>query len=160
MVVQARVSSVTCLVSMLVNTLRQCLCAYRNAGRWSRVFLERVPISVYFSLQVIPSNSSLDKLHTESSVVIRTWSWRSQPAASARTYLREANAEHWHFESRVFIENSVGIPRMKKLLYSTWKTLSITFALTPIGQLHQSPHSPVPGDLGRCPSPQSHLTRT
>ena len=34
------------------------------------------------------------------------------------------------------------------------------FALTPIGQLHQSPPSPVPGDLGRCPSHQSHATRT
>jgi len=28
------------------------------------------------------------------------------------------------------------------------------------GQLHQSPPSPVPGDLGRCPSHQSHASRT
>jgi len=34
---------------------------------------------------------------------------------------------------------------MRKLLDSPWKTLSIPFALTPIGQLHQSPPSPVPG---------------
>ena len=38
---------------------------------------------------------------------------------------------------------------MWKLLDSPWQTLSIPFALTPIGQLHQSPPSPVPGDLGR-----------
>ena len=47
---------------------------------------------------------------------------------------------------------------MRKLLDSPWQTLSIPFALTPIGQLHQSPPSPVPGDLGRCPSHQSHAT--
>ena len=48
----------------------------------------------------------------------------------------------------------------RKLLDSPWQTLSISFASTPIGQLHQSPPSPVPGDLGRCPSHQSHATRT
>ena len=37
---------------------------------------------------------------------------------------------------------------MRKLLDSPWQTLSIPSALTPIGQLHQSPPSPVPGDLG------------
>jgi len=37
---------------------------------------------------------------------------------------------------------------MRKLLDSPWQTLSIPFALTPIGQLHQPPPSPVPGDLG------------
>jgi len=37
---------------------------------------------------------------------------------------------------------------MRKLLYSPWQTLSIPSALTPIGQLHQSPPSPVPEDLG------------
>jgi len=36
---------------------------------------------------------------------------------------------------------------MQKLLDSPWQTLSIPFALTPIGQLHQSPPSPVPGDF-------------
>ena len=45
---------------------------------------------------------------------------------------------------------------MRKLLYSPQHTLSIPFALTPMGQLHQSPPSPVPGVLGRCPSHQSH----
>ena len=34
---------------------------------------------------------------------------------------------------------------MRELLDSPWQTLSIPFALTPIGQLHQSPPSPVPG---------------
>jgi len=39
-------------------------------------------------------------------------------------------------------------------------TLRVPFALTQIGQLHHSPPWPVPGDLGRCPSHQSHVTRT
>ena len=58
------------------------------------------------------------------------------------------------------LKTDSGYPGMRKLLYSPWQTLSIPFALTPIGQLHQSPPSPVPGDLGRCPSHQSHATRT
>ena len=36
-----------------------------------------------------------------------------------------------------------------------WPPLGISFAITPIGQLHQSPPSPIPGDLGRGPSHQS-----
>ena len=35
---------------------------------------------------------------------------------------------------------------MQKLLYSPWQTLGVHFALTPIGQLHQSLPSPVLGD--------------
>jgi len=35
--------------------------------------------------------------------------------------------------------------------------LRIPSAITPIGQLHQSPPSPIPGDLGRGPSHQSHV---
>ena len=35
----------------------------------------------------------------------------------------------------------VGIPGMRKLLHSPWQTLRVPFALTPIGQLHQSPPS-------------------
>ena len=36
-----------------------------------------------------------------------------------------------------------------------WQPLGIPYAITPIGQLHQSPPSPIPGDLGRGPSHQS-----
>ena len=36
-----------------------------------------------------------------------------------------------------------------------WQPLRIPSAITPIGQLHQSPPSPIPGDLGRGPSHQS-----
>ena len=36
-----------------------------------------------------------------------------------------------------------------------WQPLGIPFAITPISQLHQSPPSPIPGDLGRGPSHQS-----
>jgi len=40
---------------------------------------------------------------------------------------------------------------MRALLHleSRWQTLGIPFALTPIGQFHQSPPSPVAGDRGR-----------
>ena len=38
-----------------------------------------------------------------------------------------------------------------------WQSLGIPFAIKPIGQLHQSPPSPIPGDLGRGPSHQSHV---
>jgi len=46
------------------------------------------------------------------------------------------------------------IPR---LLYSPWQPLEFPSAITPIGQLHQSPPWPIPGDLGRGPSHQSHV---
>jgi len=36
-----------------------------------------------------------------------------------------------------------------------WQPLGIPFAITSIGQLHQFPPSPIPGDLGRGPSHQS-----
>ena len=36
-----------------------------------------------------------------------------------------------------------------------WQPLGIPSAITPIGQLHQFPPSPIPGDLGRGPSHQS-----
>jgi len=51
----------------------------------------------------------------------------------------------------------VGIPRTRGLLCSPWQHLGIPSAITPIGQLHQSPPSPIPGDLGRGPSHQSHV---
>ena len=40
-------------------------------------------------------------------------------------------------------------------LNKPWQPLGILSAITPIGQLHQSPPSPIPGDLGRGPSHQS-----
>ena len=51
----------------------------------------------------------------------------------------------------------MGIPRTQGLLYLPWQPLGIPSAITPIGQLHQSPPSPIPGGLGRCPSHQSHV---
>jgi len=52
---------------------------------------------------------------------------------------------------------------MREILYSPWQTMGLPFALKLIGQLHQLVQSsplPDPGDLGRCPSIQSHVTRT
>ena len=54
-----------------------------------------------------------------------------------------------------------GYPRDAGIFFhSRWQTLGVPFALTPIGQLHQSQPSPVPGNLGRCHSHQSQVTRT
>ena len=51
-------------------------------------------------------------------------------------------------ESRVlYWKLVVGIPRTWGLFYSPWKPMEISSAITPIGQLHQSPPSPIPGDL-------------
>jgi len=47
------------------------------------------------------------------------------------------------FESRFLIENCEWVSQVCGR--SRWQTLNIPFALTPIGELHQSPHSPVPG---------------
>jgi len=38
---------------------------------------------------------------------------------------------------------------MRALFHSRWQTLRIPFALTSIGQLHQSPPSPILGDWAR-----------
>ena len=40
-------------------------------------------------------------------------------------------------------------PRTQGLHYSPWQPLGIPSAITPIGQLHQSPPSPIPGDRVR-----------
>jgi len=56
------------------------------------------------------------------------------------------------------LKTDSGHPRDAEVTLFTLQILSIPFASTPIGQFHQSPPSPVPGDLGRCPSHQSHAT--
>ena len=55
------------------------------------------------------------------------------------------------FSSRVSFswKLTVGISRMWALFHSRWQTLGIPSALIPIGQLYQSPPSPVPGDRAR-----------
>jgi len=40
----------------------------------------------------------------------------------------------------------VGVPRTREILKSPWQTLVNPSAITPFGQLHQSPPSPIPGD--------------
>jgi len=58
------------------------------------------------------------------------------------------------------LKTDSGYPRDAGIFFhSRWQTLGVPSALTLIGQLHQSPPSPVPRDLGRCPSHQSHVTR-
>jgi len=61
------------------------------------------------------------------------------------------------FESRVFLlKTDSGYPKDTGM-NKPWQPLRIPSAITRIGQLHQSPPSPIPGDLGRGPSHQSHV---
>jgi len=53
----------------------------------------------------------------------------------------------------------VGIPRTRWLPYSPWKPLGIPSTISPLGQLYQSPPWPIPGDLGRGPTHQSHVLK-
>jgi len=59
-------------------------------GVWVGHFSNGRRFSMESSLQVISSNSFVCK-HTNLSLVIRTWSWRSKNMSSTRAYLREAN---------------------------------------------------------------------
>jgi len=43
----------------------------------------------------------------------------------------------------------VGIPRTRGFLYSPWQPLEISCPIAPLGQLYQSPPSPIPGDQAR-----------
>jgi len=60
------------------------------------------------------------------------------------------------FEGRASVENWCGYPKDTGVT-TAWQTLRTPFAITPLGQLHQSPPSPIPGDLGRGPTHQSHV---
>jgi len=51
----------------------------------------------------------------------------------------------------------VGITRTREIIYTRWQPLGIPFAIAPLGQLYQSPPSPIPGGLGRGLSYQSHV---
>jgi len=57
------------------------------------------------------------------------------------------------FESRVLLKTDSRYPKDTGV-DKPWQPLGIPFARTPMGQLHQSPPSPIPGDLGRGPSHQ------
>jgi len=45
------------------------------------------------------------------------------------------------------LKTDSGYPKDEGVLYSPWQPLKIPFAITPIGQLNQSPPSLIPGDL-------------
>jgi len=68
------------------------------------------------------------------------------------------SVSRWHMRARLRVEfllkTDSGCPKDTGV-NKTWKPLGIPFAITPIGQLHQSQSSPIPGDLGRGPSHQS-----
>ena len=47
------------------------------------------------------------------------------------------------------LKTDSGYPKDTGVTYSTWQPLGIPSAIRPIGQLHQSPPSPIPGDRAR-----------
>ena len=51
----------------------------------------------------------------------------------------------------------MGIPKDKGVKLYNLATPGNPYAMTPLGQLYKSPPSPIPGDLGRGPSHQSHV---
>jgi len=46
---------------------------------------------------------------------------------------------HFHLRVEFLLKTGSEYSKMRKLLNSPWQPLGIPFALTPIGQLHQSP---------------------
>ena len=61
---------------------------------------------------------------------------------------------HFTLRAEFLWKTDSGYPKDKGV-NKPWQPLGIPSAITPIGQLHQSPPSPIPGDLGRGPSHQS-----
>ena len=56
---------------------------------------------------------------------------------------------------RIFTENWWWVSQGHGLVYSLLPPMGIPFAVTPLGQLYQSPPSPIPHELGRGSSHQS-----
>ena len=63
---------------------------------------------------------------------------------------------HKHLRVEFLLKTDSGYPKDTGV-WTPWQPLRIPFATTPVGQLYQSPPSPIPGDLGRSPSHQSHI---
>ena len=68
----------------------------------------------------------------------------------------EPGASRLPWEQSFLLKTDSGYPKDTGV-NKTWQPLRIPSAITSIGQLHQSPPSPIPGDLGRGPSHQSHV---
>ena len=66
----------------------------------------------------------------------------------------------WFFCLRVgfLLKTDSGYPKDTGV-NKPWQPLGFTFTIAPIGQFHQSPPSPIPGDLGKLRS-QSPVSRT
>ena len=64
------------------------------------------------------------------------------------------------FREEILLKTDSGYPKDAEVTLFNRANPGNSLRLTPIGQLHQSLPSPIPGDLERCPSHQSHVTRT
>ena len=71
--------------------------------------------------------------------------------------LRKVSLQFLSLRVEFLLKTDSGYPKDMGLLYSPWQPLGIPSAITPIGKLHQSLPSPIPGDLGRDRSHQSHV---
>ena len=66
----------------------------------------------------------------------------------------------FHLRLEFLLKTDSGCPGDAEVTLFTLANPEHSLRFNTIGQLHQSPPSPVPGDLGRCPSHQSHASRT
>ena len=91
-------------------------------------------------------------------IIGRDWPRLVQPLA--QSLIGSPGTLAWRMRVEFLLRTDSGYPRDVEVTLLTLANMSIPSALTPIGQLHQSPPSPIPGDLGTCPSHQSHATPT
>jgi len=66
------------------------------------------------------------------------------------------NTKHVCLRVEFLLKTDSGYPKDTGV-NKPWQPLGIPFAITSISQLHQSPPSPISGDLGRGHSRQSHV---
>ena len=71
---------------------------------------------------------------------------------------QRTNCRHKHLRVEFLLKTDSGYPKDTGV-NKPWQPIGIPSAIAPLGQLHQSPPSPIPGDLGRGPSHQSHVLK-
>ena len=75
-------------------------------------------------------------------------------SAPSRCILKNRKTHAWLLRVEFLLKTDSRYPKDTGV-NKPWQPLGIPFAITLIGQLHESPPSPIPGDLGRCDSHQS-----
>jgi len=156
----------------------------RESPRYKHFFFEIDPTVGVPSFSVLPISSC--RFPKDMHIFREPESWNVSTGTSQKPGPEHAwykwwngsrNSETWFLEDKILISGMIkwkrpklGVQTLIEFSLKTdsgfpkdtrvnkpWQPLGILFAITPINQLHQSPPSPIPGDLGRCPSHQSHV---